>query len=176
MFAIQVGDHAKDRRELEERAVAFIRFGHQILRFPEPRIRTHRVDPAADYDGRIQTAAGKNCGDHGGGRGFAVHAGHRDAIFQPHQLGQHLRPLDHRHVAGAGLDHLRIEVIDCRTDHHHRRAKTFAAAWPSKIVAPRPASRSVMGDRFRSEPETGYPRLSSISAIPLMPIPPIPMK
>jgi hypothetical protein len=39
-----------------------------------------------------------------------------------------------------------------------------------------PTSRSVTALRRRSLPETDYPIVSRISAIPLIPIPPIPIK
>ena len=55
-------------------------------------------------------------------------------------------------------------------------AAAFVAACPSKIRAPIVSSRSVTALRFKSEPETEYPIVSRISAIPLIPIPPIPMK
>ena len=41
---------------------------------------------------------------------------------------------------------------------------------------PSVASRSVTSERFASEPLTSYPRLASSSAMPLMPIPPMPTK
>src|SRR5271166_245792 len=53
---------------------------------------------------------------------------------------------------------------------------TLAAAWPSKMVAPSDARRSVMGVWRRSEPLTVLLRLRRISAMPLIPMPPIPMK
>ena len=53
---------------------------------------------------------------------------------------------------------------------------TFSAACASKTVAPSVFSRSVTAERFRSDPETLYPRFSMISAMPLMPIPPMPTK
>src|SRR5690606_29496470 len=42
--------------------------------------------------------------------------------------------------------------------------------------APKPSRRSVTGDGRISEPDTSYPRLSSTSAMPHMPTPPMPTK
>src|SRR5207249_4772137 len=53
---------------------------------------------------------------------------------------------------------------------------TCAAAWPTEMVMPSVASRSVIEDRFSSEPLTAYPRLASNSAVPLSRMPPMPMK
>jgi hypothetical protein len=55
-------------------------------------------------------------------------------------------------------------------------AAALLATWPSKIRAPIPNNLSVTALRFRSLPETEYPIVSRISAIPLIPIPPIPIK
>ena len=55
-------------------------------------------------------------------------------------------------------------------------AGTFSAAWPRRIVAPSAARRSVVSERRRSDPDTRYPRFSRSSAIPLMPMPPMPTK
>ena len=53
---------------------------------------------------------------------------------------------------------------------------TFSARWPSVIVAPSVARRWVTGEDFKSEPETLQPRLIKTSAMPLMPMPPMPTK
>src|SRR5512134_145792 len=53
---------------------------------------------------------------------------------------------------------------------------TLSAAWDGKTVAPIRSRRSVVSDRRRSEPDTRYPRFRSSSAIPLIPMPPMPTK
>src|SRR5687768_10778404 len=54
---------------------------------------------------------------------------------------------------------------------------TFAAACPSWTATRKPAaSLRVASDPLRSDPLTSYPRFASSSAIPLMPLPPIPTK
>src|SRR5688572_10450220 len=54
---------------------------------------------------------------------------------------------------------------------------TFAAAWPSNTLMPNfSSSRVVTADRFASEPLTSNPRLASSSAMPLIPMPPMPTK
>ena len=52
----------------------------------------------------------------------------------------------------------------------------FSARCPSKVMAPRFERRSVTLERFRSDPDTLNPRVSSTSAMPLIPIPPMPTK
>ena len=51
-----------------------------------------------------------------------MHAGDGDAVFQPHQLGQHFGPLDDRNLACPGFDDLGIALADRRTRHHHTGA------------------------------------------------------
>ena len=53
---------------------------------------------------------------------------------------------------------------------------TCSAACPMATRTPSPASRSVTCDRRWSDPVTTYPRLASSSAMPLIPMPPTPMK
>src|SRR5262245_565007 len=53
---------------------------------------------------------------------------------------------------------------------------TLPDACPLAIRTPRRASRSVISDPLASDPLTSYPRLASSSAIPLIPMPPIPTK
>ena len=52
----------------------------------------------------------------------------------------------------------------------------WAGSWPLNTLAPRRSSRSMVSPRFMSEPVTRYPSVSSTSAIPLMPTPPMPTK
>src|SRR5512141_278019 len=53
---------------------------------------------------------------------------------------------------------------------------TFEAECPVRTTAPSRSSRSVVSERRRSDPDTRYPRFRRSSAIPLIPIPPIPTK
>ena len=80
----------EDGRELEERAVAFVGLGDQVLRLAQARVGAHGVHAAADDDRGIEPSGGKNAGDHGRGGGLAVHAGDGNAVLQAHQFGQHL--------------------------------------------------------------------------------------
>ena len=52
----------------------------------------------------------------------------------------------------------------------------LAASWPTKTSIPRLRSRSTEAPSARSEPCTEYPRLCMTSAMPDMPIPPMPTK
>ncbi len=76
-----------------------------------------------------------------------------------------------RAASSSGLPGLMAEEITTTS-----APSMFSARWPSKIVAPMPASRSVILLALRSEPCTEYPWFSSTSAMPDMPMPPMPTK
>src|ERR1700679_938588 len=98
-----------------------------------------------------------------------MHPGNRNPILQPHQLREHLRPLNHRNLPRPSLHHLRIVLGPSPPGPHPPPA-------PPKKPPPRPPSRSVGAAPRKSDPETAYPIVSRISAIPLIPIPPTPIK
>src|SRR5690349_15168239 len=53
---------------------------------------------------------------------------------------------------------------------------TFDASWPMKTLAPAVSRRSIASLRFSSDPVTTWPSVSRISAIPDIPLPPMPTK
>ena len=112
VLAVEVGDHGEDGRELEEGAIAFVGFGDQVLRGAEAGVGAERVDAATYDDGGIEAAGSEHAGHHGGGGGFAVHAGDGDAVFEAHQLGEHLGALDDGNLAGVGFDNFRVRRAD----------------------------------------------------------------
>src|SRR5579859_1195693 len=101
VLAVNVGDHGENGRQLEKGAVALVSFSDQILRLAETRVGAHGVHAPADHDRGIEPAGCQNRSHHAGGGGFAMHAGDGDPVFQTHQLGQHLRALDHRDKLGV---------------------------------------------------------------------------
>ena len=121
VLAIEIGHHGQDRRELEERAVALVGLGHEILRGAKSRVRAKRVHPPAHHHRGIEPACTQHRGHHRRGGGFAVHAGNGDAVFEPHQLGQHLRTLNHGNLARLRLQHFWVFRVHCRAGDDHRR-------------------------------------------------------
>jgi hypothetical protein len=92
-------------------------------------------DPAIDHGG-VEPARVQQRGDHRGGGGLAVGAGHRDVGFQPHQLGQHLGPAHHRQAARAGGVQFGVARLDRGGDHDDLRPSRFSAFWPIEDRAP----------------------------------------
>ena len=99
MLAIDIGHYRENRRKLEERTVAFVRLGHQILRFTQPRVGAHRVHASTDNDRGVKPAGGEHRSHHRSGGGLAMHAADGDAVLQPHQFGEHLGALNYGNVA-----------------------------------------------------------------------------
>ena len=89
MVGVDVGDDGDHRRKAQESAVALVGFHHHPFAGAQPRIGAVSVDDAAVDDGGIEPASIQQRRDHRRGRRLAVGAGHRDAGFQPHDLGQH---------------------------------------------------------------------------------------
>ena len=130
MLAVQVGHHRQHRRQLQERAIAFIRLSHQILRAAQPRVRPQRIHAPAHHHRKIQIAfaatRAQHRRDHRGRRRLAMHPGHGDPVLQPHQLGQHLRPLDHRNLSRPRLQYLGIGRRHRRAGYHHIACRRVA--------------------------------------------------
>ena len=78
-----------------------------------------------------------------------------------------------RAAMASGFDARRtaLEVTTTSTS-----SATFSARCPMAMLPPSEASRRVISLSFRSDPLTRYPRFRRSSAMPLIPIPPIPTK
>ena len=153
MLQIDIGDHLQYRREFQKGAVRFIGLGHQEFALAKLGVTAAQdVDLAADDHCGVQPGMGQDPARHRGGGGLAVAAGHRDPEFlQPHQLGQHLGPGDHRHMGRAGRHDLRVVLLDCRgVDHHVGVLKIFR-----RMADPDhpPKSAEPLGDR--AQPDVG---------------------
>ena len=67
----------------------------------EPRVAAEGAQPPADHRRRIESGALEHQRDHRRRRRLAVRAGDRDREAQPHQLGEHLGPRNHRDLPRA---------------------------------------------------------------------------
>ena len=117
VLAIDVGHHRQNGRELEERAVALVGFGNQVLRGAKPGVGAHGIHAPAHHDRGIEPSGGKHRGHHAGGGRLAVHAGDGNAVFQAHEFRQHLGALDDRKLEAMRLGNLGIISGDGRTGH-----------------------------------------------------------
>src|SRR5262249_396435 len=113
MLAVDVGDDGEDGAELEEGAVALIRFDHEEIALTDACVRTaDGGGVAADDHGRIETSGAEDCGGHRSCGGLAVAAGHRDSVLQAHQLGQEFAARNDGYLHPARLGHFRIAGVE----------------------------------------------------------------
>ena len=108
VLGVDVRDDADRRRELEERAVALVGLGDEEVTLAEPRVRTERVDLAADHHRRVETGMAEHGGDEGRRRRLAVRARDEHAVLHAHQLGEHLGARNDRDVPGRCGDELGV--------------------------------------------------------------------
>ena len=118
MLAIDIGNNRENGREVQERTVALVGFGDQVLRVAKARIRAHCIHAATYHHCRVQPTRRQHCGDHGSGGRFTMHTCNRNPIFQAHQFRQHFCTPDHRDVLSPGLQHLGVRRADRGTHHH----------------------------------------------------------
>ena len=109
VLGVHRGDHGDGRRELEEGAVGLVGLGHEELALAELGVGAEAVDAAAHHHGGIEPARAEHRGDEGRRRGLAVGARDGDAVLEPHELGEHLRPRDDGDAALAR--HLHLDVV-----------------------------------------------------------------
>ena len=64
VLAVNVRDHRENRRKLQERPVAFVRLGDEILRLAQTRIRAHCVHAPSNHDRGIEATSGQHGCDH----------------------------------------------------------------------------------------------------------------
>src|SRR6266566_648438 len=108
VFAINRSYHSDHRREHQEAAVALIRFHDKIFAFAKPRGSARLVDFPADHKRGVKMRGRQHRSNDRGRSGLAVRASHGDSVFQPHQLGKHLRARNHRKLVLVGFDDLGI--------------------------------------------------------------------
>ena len=119
VLAVDVRHHRHRRRQAQEGAIALVRLGDQEAAKPQSSVRAERSQPPADHDRRIEAAARQDRRDERGGGGLAVSAADRDAVLHTHQLGEHVRPCDHRHAGRAGRHHLGVVRVDRGREDDH---------------------------------------------------------
>ena len=118
MFGVDIGDNRDGRGQPVEGAVALIGLDHHPLALPHPRVGPIGMDDPAIDHGRVDPSGVKKRRDHGCGRGLPMCPRDGDVGFDPHQLGQHLRPADNGQAHRARRVELRITRLDGAGDHH----------------------------------------------------------
>ena len=120
VLGIDVGDDGDVGGQLEERAVAFVGLDHHPVASAKPRVGPVGVDDAAVDHGRIKPGGVEQRRHQRRRRGLAVRAGHRHALLEPHQLGQHLGAPDDGNAPRPRLDDLGIVALHRGRNDDHR--------------------------------------------------------
>ena len=120
VLGIDVGDDRDVGGQLQERAVALVGFDHHPVAGAEPGVGAIGVDDAAVDDGRVEPGRLEQRRHERGGRRLAVRAGDRDALLEPHQLGEHFGAANDRNAPRARRDELRIVALDGGGNDDHR--------------------------------------------------------
>ena len=119
MIGIDIGHYGNGRRQLEERAIGFVRLGDQVLALAELGIGAESIEAPADHRGRVDAAMGQDRRHHAGGGGLAVGAGDGDPIFHPHQFGQHFGTRDDGDQPAVGFEDFGVVGPHRGRGHHH---------------------------------------------------------
>src|SRR5580658_5715431 len=122
MLTVDCSDHGDHRGQQQERAIALVRFDHHVLALANSGVRTHVTHSSPDDERRIKVSRGKYGGDHRSGCRLAMRACDCDAVFQPHQFGQHLGARNHGDFQPIRLNHLNVVGPHSGRDHHDVRA------------------------------------------------------
>ena len=120
VLGIDVGDDRDVGGQLQERAVALVGFDHHPVAGPEPGVRAISVDDAAVDDGRVETGRLEQRRHERGRRRLAVRAGDRDALLEPHELGEHFGAANDRNAPRARRDELGIVALHGGGNDDHR--------------------------------------------------------
>ena len=119
MVGIDGADDANVGVKLEEGAVELVGFHDQdaVFLLAEEQVALEVVGDAPDERGRVDAALVKDVGNHGGGSGLAVCAGHRDGEVVFRNLAQGLGAFQYRDVAlSQGLEFLEVARDGGRVD------------------------------------------------------------
>ncbi len=176
MLRVDIGDDGDFGRKLEEGAVGLVGLDHHPLALAHPGIGAIGIDDAAIDDGRVEPARIQQRADHRRGCGLAMRAAHGDRIARRISSAS----ISARRTTGSSFSRAAISsglvfliAVETTTTSASPR---LSALWPTWTSMPLARRRWTLALSAWSEPCTLWPRLCSTSAMPLMPMPPMPMK
>ena len=112
VVVFDIGDNSNLRRELQKRAIAFIRFRHQQPAIADFGVATDRVEIPADQHIGIHSRHFKQKSNHRGRGGLAVGTGDCDSVALIEQCRQDVGPVENRQTDAPGFDQFRIILPD----------------------------------------------------------------
>ena len=131
VIGVDVGDDRDHGLQVQERGVALVGLGHEVVAAAEPRVARRRscsrppmtnVGSSPPSASTLATQARR--------RGLAVRAGDRDAVAEAHQLGEHLGARHHRDALRARRSTSGLSALTALETTTTSAPATFAAAWP----------------------------------------------
>src|SRR2546422_568737 len=122
VFAINRCHDCDYGREHQEAAVALVRFHHKIFPFAEPRRRACLVYFSADDKRGVEVRRSQYRSDDRGRSRLAVRASYGDAVFQAHQLREHLRARNYRNFHLVRFDDFGVICLHGGGSHDNVRA------------------------------------------------------
>ena len=111
VVGVNVGHHRHHRQQVEERCVRLVRLNHDVITLPQPCVGARAVEAATDDKRRVEPGFRQDAGHQTGGGGLAVCASNRNALFKPHQLGQHDGPRHDGNVLFPRSNHLGVVLL-----------------------------------------------------------------
>jgi hypothetical protein len=126
VVGVDVGDHRQRRLEIQEGRVGLVGFDDDEFTGAEPGMRAVRFDATADDERRIEAAFREHARDETRRGGLAMRAGHRDALLEPHQFGEHECPRHDRHFRRARRLHFGVVLLHRRRHDDRVRSSDMA--------------------------------------------------
>ena len=108
VLAIDVCDHREPGREFQERSVALICLGYQVLASAKLGVAAERTDAPADDGRRIEACHVEDDGNHRRGGRLTVRTCDGNSVTQPHELGEQFGSRNDGEAALAGGHQLGI--------------------------------------------------------------------
>ena len=156
VLGVDAGNHRQNRRKLQERPIAFVRLNQQEIALSQTSIRSKGIDPSPDDDRGIFAGGVEDSRGDRSRRCLAVAAGDRDAVLEPHQLGEQFPALDDGNLAGFRRNSLRVVTRNRGADNDRVGAlRVFGGV---ALKHPSPQRLQAFGDR-------GTPQVGAADAV-----------
>ena len=125
---VYISDDGNHWLEVQERRIAFISLGDQIIAPAQLGIGTRAIQPAAYDKCWVKPSFGQHASSQTGGGGFAMSARDGDTIAKTHQFGQHLGAGYYRYLVQSRELQFRIVTFDRAGNHDYfSHARVFSA-------------------------------------------------
>ena len=108
VIPVDIRDQGNHGLQQQERSVAFIRLGNQVLTLSKTGIAAPGVQQTANDESGVHSGFGQQAGSEAGRGRLAMRAGNRDTAPEAHQFSQHFCPGYNGYAQFAGGCHFRV--------------------------------------------------------------------